>query len=247
MKRLLGLITAIALSTPAIADPDPFPEEELAIGTRFKQQPENAARDEAREMQKRVVRCSVYGNKELARKVLANSDPVTIDFDAVGIPANELTNELEISRCIGRAMKHSTYKMQMRFQYESLRALMAEEVYLMDNDDVVQLPADAEPFLTERLQGGPIHPRAEMMARLGDCIVFHGPEAADRLLRSRIASDEEREAVEGLYPALAKCGLGGAQEVELDFSMVRRVVADGLWSRTYFTNGSDAATGEDDA
>lgn len=220
-----------------------FPEEESAIGTRFMKQPENAGRDEARELQKRVARCSVYLNKELSRDLLANSDPVRIDFAGFDADPGTLMDDLDIGECIGRAMKHSTYQMQMRFQYATLRALIAEEVYLMDNDRPLTLPSDSSEFIEARKGARSLHPRAEGIAKLADCIVYNGTTQSDALLRSTIASKDEDAAIEALYPALMKCGLGGEKEVALDYSMLRQVVADGLWSRSYYTGDQSSQMG----
>ena len=243
MRNLAALILAASLAMPAFAQQG-FPDvPDIDTGTRFKKQVENPQRDEARDLQKRVARCSVYQNKELSRRLLANSDPVSIDFNELGVDPGELMKELDLAHCVTRAMKHSTYRMHMQFQYPTLRALFAEEVYLMDNKEPIALSPGASEFIEARNSGRSLSSRAEVMAKLADCIVYHGLPASDALLRSTIASDAEDEAMEALHPALSQCGLGDAEEVTLDYSMVRQVVADGLWSRSHYDAGQ---AGEDD-
>ncbi|TMM49992.1 hypothetical protein [Qipengyuania marisflavi] len=247
MSKFLAIILAAAVAYPVQAQQVPFPESDLATGTRFKRLPENVARDESRMMQKRIVKCSVYRNKDLARQILINSDPVTIDFVALDVDKDDLMDELDISDCIGRSMKNSTYRMQMRFQYQTLRALMAEEVYLMDFNAPPAPAATAGTAVSGRSKDRLVHPRAEQIAGLADCLVFHGPAAADALLRSTIASDAEHEAIEALYPALQSCGMNSTEEVVLDYSMVRQVIADGLWTRSHYGDEGSPQASEDDA
>ncbi len=235
MKAIVASLGLLMIAAPAVGQQDrAFPNEQLATGTRFLVQAETPGRSEARDMQKRVARCTVYRNKKLARAMLANSNTVSVDFDAIDADAQTLLEKLDAASCISRAMKGMTYKMQMRLTYPTLRALMVEEVYLMDNDGPVQLAADAGPSVDARPGGLATNARATAMATLSDCIVYNDIGGSDALLRTTIASEAEQASILALEPALTACGMAGSGEVVLDPSMLRQVVADGLWVRSYY-------------
>ncbi len=244
MIRMPIFALALGLAAPGLAQSAMIDAPDIDTGTRFKKEVVTPQRTEARDMQKRVARCAAYRNKELARSFVENSDPVGIAFDAIVFKGDNLADALKVAECISRAMKHSTYRMQMHFQYTTLRALMAEEVYLMDNAAPIALAANAEKLVTGRNYDS-LSPRAYGMSQLADCLVFENVSASDALLRSTIGSDAEEAALESLYPALQTCGLDPKSGMTLDYSMIRQVVADGLWARSHY-DGADAPGQDDD-
>ncbi|QZD95353.1 hypothetical protein [Qipengyuania gelatinilytica] len=260
MMRVAALIfgsmaLAAPMATPASAQSQERTErgDEQQIGTRFKRKAETPSVTETRLMQKSVARCVVYRNKDLSRDLLANSDTMGIDFYKVeDLDADGMFDELDVADCLGRAAKFRTLSIRMTIPLRTLRNLMAEEVYLMDQEDPLALTADAPEYLENRYYATGRHPGAVSTAKLSDCIVRHGTASADALLRSRPGSDDENEAIDALSPALVKCAGEGIADAEISTSMVRTVVADGLWARMHYgptapVAAVDEETKDDDA
>ena len=223
--------------------------DEQQIGTRFKRQREATSVSESRRIQKDVAKCVVYRNKDLSRRLLANSDTVNIDFYKIDdMDADSMFDELDVGDCLGRAAKYGTLSIAMRIPFRTLRNLMVEEVYLMDQKDPLVIASDAPVQLGNRYFATGRHPAAIATAELSDCLAHHSPVQGDALLHSRPGSSGEEEAVESLYPALLACAGEGIADTEISTSMVRTVVADGLWARMQYgpTAPADAPEEEKD-
>jgi len=246
VRTLVALGLLIGMCAPAMAQDnvDRMMEPEIQTGTRFKQAPETAQEKEARDLQKRVARCVTYRNKKQVRQLLINSDYDRIRFEEAGIEPATMFDDLDVGDCLGRAMKHSTYRIHMRMPLGTLRNLLTEEVYLMDNKKPMQLASDAPKYLEVREAERRLGPRAGVLAELADCVTHTDIAAADELLRNRPGSEGESEALEALYPAFAQCGLETSEDSNLDKSMIRSVLADGLWARSYYGSEDFSAAGE---
>lgn len=234
MKLLLAFLTVLALPVSAAAQDLPDGERmgsDLQTGSRFKMQAETPDAGKGREMQKRVARCVTYRSKTLVREILAKSDPSQIAYGELTIDAEDLSKELGVSKCISRAMSANTISMRMSYQFQTLRNLFAEEVYLMDvNDPLVIADNEPETLPNRYFVGGRANPMAEAMATMGDCFSYRGAVEGDAFLRTRPGTSEERDAVSAFMPVVDGC-IGGADEMNVDVSMMRKIVADGLWSR----------------
>ena len=251
MKHLAIIFaTAAMVATPVVAQDNSNPEtrnDNMQTGSRFKRRSEAADMTEARVMQKDVARCVVYRNKQLSRELLANSDTVSIDFYKLDdVDADGLFDELDVADCLGRAAKYGTLSIRMNIQFRTLRNLMAEEVYLMDQDDPLVLPANAPEYLENRNYATGRHPAAVATAKLSDCLTFNDVANSDALLRSRPGSDEEDEALEAIFPALETCAGEGIAEAEIETSMVRTVIADGMWARMHYGPTAPVAVAEEE-
>ena len=233
-RIILAFIVSVAMSAPAYAQN--LPSSQSQIGTRFKQKAKTADANEARIMQKNVARCVLYRNKKLTREVLENSDPVSIYFTQMGTDGETLFDDLDVDHCLARAAKRSTSKIYMTIKFRTLRALLAEEAFLMDNKKPITLAPDGEEYIAAREDRAGLHPSAVAMAKYADCIVFNAVDHSDALLRARPGSAKEEAALTALYPTLSKCELVDDEEATIDQSVVRMLVADGLWSRAYFAS-----------
>lgn len=233
----VGVFTALTLAVPAAAQIDPL-DPSLQTGTRFKQEPESLDSAKVRALQKDIARCIAYRHKEETRLLLANSDMVAIDYTALPFDAENFTDELDVVQCLERAMKQSQATMQIRFQHQTLRNLLGEEVYLMDRRGPPAIaPGEPEMLGVRSFEASGGHPRAVGMAKLADCIVYHGAAEADALLDTRPGTDEEREALGAVLPALSKC-VGEGTEITVDTGMIRMLAGDGLWARSHYSSGS---------
>ena len=253
MRRVsLFLAAMIALSLPVFAvaqnidDLDRYAND-IQTGTRFKLQAETPNAGKSREMQKTIARCITYRNKDLVREILAKSDPSRIAYSELSVDIGELTEELNVSACMSRAMSAFTIRLHMRFNYQTFRNLFAEEVYLMDvKDPLIISQNEAETLENRNFVGGFASPMTQAMATMADCFSYRATAEAHAFLRTRPGTRSEREAVDAFLPVAAPCLGGGAeaQEMEVDISMVRKIVADGLWSRHHYrTNAAEENAG----
>lgn len=248
---LLGAVVAgLFVSAPVFAqdedwerERDRFLRPESQVGTRFKQSPETAEESDARQMQKRIAKCVFYRNKDDVRALLVNSDFDRIDFDAIESDPDTLFDDLDFGDCLGRAMKHSQYKIYATMRYSTLRNLLAEEAYLKDNDEASKLSEGAPKVLTSRFAFENGGPRAEVLAELSDCITYRNLPAADAVLRERPGTDDELEALDALGTTLVTC-LDTEDPPEFSASMVRQLIADGLWARSHYGQVPDSEVGE---
>ena len=207
-------------------------DPEAQIGSRFKQAAETAQESDARMMQKAIARCVVELNGKSVRTLVAHSDFRSIDFEAAQQEPDTLFDDLDVGFCMGKAMKDSQYRMLMRMPVATLRNLLAEEVYLRDNK-VALVAQNGVSQLVERHKGRESMPvGTAMMSDLADCISFRAAGPAHDLLASRPGSKSEGAAFDALAPTLGAC-MEGQGEVTLQRSLLRQVVADGLWARSH--------------
>lgn len=238
MKALLAI--ALALVLPDVAWAQSVPGNDIDTGSRFKRKVKTYDEGDVRDMQKKVAKCVVYMHKDLSREVLQKSDPASIDYDALGIAAEDLFDKLDLNHCIGRAMPDSAGGTLMRFETSVMRNLMAEEVYLMDYRGPLTIgEGEAETIEGRYIVGGLGDQRTAMMVTLADCIVRREPAASHEFIASQPGSKKEAKAVEALHMAVDACA---QQKVSgnLDTGLVRRIVADGLWTRAYHQSLGDA-------
>jgi len=240
VKRLIASFLVATIALPAIAqdseidrERDRFLRPDIQTGTRFKQEPEMASETDARQMQKRLARCVFYAKKEELNTLLANSDFDRIDFDATEFETEEFFDQIKFSRCLGRAMKASQYKIYASMRYSTLRNLVAEEAYLYANKDAPVREEGAPTLIEQRfayLSGGA---RSAVLAEVSDCISYRNSAAAHELLDSTPGSSVETAALEALYPTLLTC-LETDTPPAFSTSMVRLMIADGMWARSYY-------------
>lgn len=246
MKRLLALTVGSALtcllSQPAAAQVEPGAfNEGQQTGTRFQREPETVDAAEARWLQKRVAICTYNRNRDETDELLANSNFYQIHFDQLGYSNEEFWDDFEISYCIGRLMRNDdnrTLSMYMQIPYSTLRNLLAEEAYLRDNDEAPVITADAPQDIAARFGGERVHPQISTMAALADCVVFNAADTAHEVLESRPGSNSEEEAVDALGPVIAQCA-NSSDTLTISTSLVRQMVADGLWSRAHYAGGDE--------
>jgi len=238
-RLLLATITLGTAASAAGAADDHYLDPELATGTRFKMAAESPTAAEGRIMQKQIARCVLSLKGEKVRAMLAHSDFNSIDFAAIDEDPDALFDDLDVDNCMERAMQYGQFKLQMRMPFATLRNLLAEEVYLKDHGRAVAPARDAQEKIDARYQTGRLDGRTAVLNELGDCISFNGALPAHELLRSQPGSKSEREAFAALAPTLGKC-LKSDKPMEIQSSLVRQVVADGMWARGFYSGGETA-------
>ena len=238
---------AAMLATPVQAqDADDLRErwernKDLQTGSRLKRSSESPDKGKLRDMQKRVARCVVFNDKDLSRRMVAASDTSNIDYDSLGMSPNELFDNLDVQNCMGRASRGRSSAMFMSIPMRTLRNLMVEEVYLMDQSEPILVSESDPRILTNRFYAQGNSRGAEMTAELSDCIVYFSPSEAHEFLNTRPGSGKESKALDGLYAALITCAGDGMAEADIDMSSMRMVIADGLYARMQYDQSADAA------
>lgn len=244
---VLTLFLIVASPVAAQDGNGPGLGDQSQVGTRFKIAEEPMGSVDMRRFQKKVARCLAKEDGEMARKVLKNSDPANIDYRALGIGFDEVLKSLNFDRCMVRAIPRNARGIRVRIAPRVLRNLLAEEVYLRENDDAPILHDGAPEFLENRFfVGGAAYPMAEVPAKLSDCVVARETELAHELLKSNPTSSGERKLVESLSGAFGACLSDDFVGLEYTLAEIRAFIADGLWSRINYAS-MPSAVGKSEA
>ncbi|MEC7817920.1 MAG: hypothetical protein VX454_04570 [Pseudomonadota bacterium] len=245
MRTFLLVIGAAILPASAFAQSglpieevmEPVPSElepEVPTGSRIPLKPVVLADDKTRNLMKDFGRCIYIKNPSLAEKVLLQSDPTNLDLNRIGLGGDQLFKKFGLNSCLGTTMAIDHSDARFRFSSDMLRTMLAEEAYLDNNKQAITIAADATEMVGERaFFGDKPNSRARSLAGFSDCVVFHGTEDADALVRSRPASAGEMSAVQALIPAISACLYEG-DKIDLTPASIRGYVADGLWTRSYY-------------
>lgn len=187
--------------------------------------------EEVRHKIKTFSRCVYRREPEVVDLLLRYSDSFSIDYSGIGIEPADLNEELDLSECLVQTMRDSGSRFQLRISPQALRAHLAEEAYLANNDAPPVIEDGAPEIIPIRYVGpsSPQWTRAE--AAFDDCIVYQAPQEAHNLLLTAPASESESVAVQRLMPALSGCLVLG-EELGLTLQAVRNLAASGLWARS---------------
>ncbi|WP_343346961.1 hypothetical protein WJT74_03590 [Sphingomicrobium sp. XHP0239] len=234
MKKWLfafvAMVTAAGVGASASAQVAAVPDEQR-VGTRFKQAAETVEAGRTRYMQKRVANCMYNRNRKDIDAVLDNSDFNHIDFKALSLDPKEAMGDWSMSNCISKAMNSREDQMWMQANYSTMRNLFAEEAYLRYADTPVALVDGAIEAMGDKRRY--VHRQRDtiVLAELADCLTYRNLSAADAMLRGLPGSGTESEAFDALAPTLSVCLKSDEAEMSVPISMIRQVVADGLWTR----------------
>lgn len=237
--RVFCLVVTSALLVPNVSHAQSSELEPKAVtGSRILQKPEQLDIDLVRVMQKDFGKCIYRKEAVLADRFLLFSDPVSVDFDALGFEVEDLEDLIEkfsMSDCLNATMRANQSETLLKFDMRLLRPLLAEEAYLEAFDTPFMLPEDAPEFVIERVFVTSNNlQKAKSLGAFSDCVVYQSVSEADALLRSRPSSSQEMKSIKALIPALSACVVDG-QEVKLTPASIRSIVAEGLWTRSYYT------------
>lgn len=231
-RMTLATLLLMPMSVSALAQLKP----ETQLGSRLAVQPKAVDPAVAARISKDVAKCVLAGRSTFVAKFLSNSDPVLVDFKAMGTTDRKITDDLGMPSCLEAQMNITQSATRMSFPISTLRTLLAEESYLKAYVNSPRLPESAvEPVARHFVSQGEELNRARGLAAFADCITFNDVVGADKVLRTQPRSVDEKAAARALAPTLGKCLVAG-QTVSLTSENVRAIVADGLWSR--FVYGS---------
>lgn len=231
-RTTLVPILLMPMSVPALAQLQP----EAQLGSRLAVKPRAADPAVAARISKDVAKCVLAGRSAFVAKFLNNSDPVLVDFKAIGTTGPKITDDLGMPGCLEAQMNITQSAVRMSFPISTMRTLLAEESYLKVYVNLPRLPENAvEAVARHFVSQGDDLSRARGLAAFADCITFNDSAGADKVLRTEPRSVDEKTAARALAPTLGKCLVAG-QTVSLTAENVRAIVADGMWSR--FVYGS---------
>ncbi|MEO1730712.1 MAG: hypothetical protein AAFR64_08240 [Pseudomonadota bacterium] len=251
--RLLFILCFASLS---LAGPLHAQEYEAPTGTRMKEKKErpktrpkkNQDDAEARLLVNRFGKCIFDRRKEQSVQLLSVSDYKAIDYQNLGSGEFILTNQVLMDDCLGRARRGGITGMAMTFSNIVLRNALTEAAYLdtySKRETPIEISEDAPEFLANRFfVQGATYEDARVSASLADCVVHREPALAHAILYTKPGSDDEKEAVMAIVPAVSGCIPSGI-ELRLNVKSIRAFVADGLWARIYYGKLAGNSEGSD--
>ena len=177
--------------------------------------------------------CIVKNNKAKVAKYLANSDSLTVDYNAIGSSQQMFFIYFSMDAC---KKVNVPQMMQPIFMTPGgLRNLLLEASYL---DAEAATP---QPLLNEKGEPAPSGVRAfptkgdnlpavMSYAVLADCVATKDPVLADAVLRTGFSLADERKAAVALAPIIGGCVTEGSN-VSLTPASIRTLAAEGMWHR----------------
>jgi len=236
MIRMLIIGATLGFCAPSVAAQDVY----KPTGTRIGQARQTADPDFTRRMLKLTAACVNRLNADGVVSLLRGDSHAALDYAAAGIQNEADHSPLELSECLTEAMNGSQVVMQMRIPPRALRTVLAEEAYLWRHNGPLQFPPGTPQVLAGRkVIGGETPAQSQTMGIFADCLVFHSPQEADRLLRGPVGGTAERGNAEALSPAISQC-LNPGQQANFTTSAIRDIISDGLWARSEFLASAEA-------
>ncbi len=188
--------------------------------------------------------CIYDRNRNQVHAFFAASDPVTIDFESLGlISERRFQTAFGMGRCMEDVGRSSHTGLMISWSAVSLRLMMMEEAYL---DRYPTPPAwlDDEELPVERsyISADEVLGSAMALGTFSDCLATTAPREADALLRTPRRSEAEGAVVQRLVPHLGAC-LAEGHRLGLEAENVRQFAAEGLWqiSVTLEARGGNAS------
>ena len=253
MRLIAVFLAAAVLATPAQSqdtdwerERDRFMRPERPIGSNIPQLPQTADEKESRQMQKRIARCIYTSNRKGIDTLLANSDFHEIEFESTPYKSEEFFDQIGFGRCLTRAMKLSQSKVFATMYYSTLRNLLAEEAYLVANKDAPARHADAPTIISARFTNIDGGPHQKTLANVSDCVTYRNAGASHAFLETKPGTGDEDEAFAALVPSLMNC-FGADELPTVNMSLVRMMIADGMWARSHYKAFGPAQTSPADS
>ncbi len=211
-------------------------------GTRIISQGETVDPDFARRLLKLTAACVNRYDSEGVVALLRGGNQVAVDYADAGVRDEADLSPLRLSECLHEALNGSQVVVEMRIPPRALRTVLAEEAYLQRHAGPLEIASGSPQVLTGRaVIGGQTPEQSQAMGIFADCLVYHAPAEADRLLRGPVGGDIESESVRALVPTISLC-LSDGQQANFTTSAIRDFIADGLWARSEY--GAAQGSGE---
>ncbi len=228
LKSLSELIALLFISSGTVyAQLQP----EAQTGSRIPVKPTTVDPVLAGAIQKGFGRCIFRSMKDVSHSLMLHSDPLGVDWNAVGIKSGKFGSLKSVQKCLGDEITADQLALGMKFNDVTLRAILMEEAYLVRFSAAPSLPEGAnEKTGRVFVSTGQDLLSAKGIGQFADCLVFNDTADADALLRTDPNTKLELEAARALGPALGACLIQG-QTLSLTPTNIRAIVADGLWTR----------------
>ena len=231
INRAIQLFTTgilAASACPAIAQ-SVKPEKETVTGSYIPRavEYEAVAADRARRSTARFANCVYKRDPERVISLLDHGDSMDIDWAGAGLTESNFQRKLGLEWCLSQEAVAD--RIQMHLQPGALHGMLTEPAYLTANPKppiwlAGPIPSGARRFVSV----GDKLTRAQGLAGVEDCMVKAAPVLSDALLRTEIASDEERKTAVALAPVLSNCFYEG-QSLTVSPANIRGWAASGLW------------------
>jgi hypothetical protein len=214
-------------------------EPQVQTGSRIAVKPRVVDPIMAGSIKKGFGRCALRMRKDASAAIMSRSDPVNVDWQAVGIKREKFFSAQGLRECLGKEANDLQLALGMSLNDSSFRAILMEEAYLQRFDSAPTLPEGAAEQ-TDRtyVSKGNDLPSAMGLGQFADCLTFRGTAESDAILRTAPGTKAELTAAQAMAPILGECLVEG-QKVSLTPTSIRALVADGLWVR-YGRNSSSA-------
>ncbi len=219
----------LAGAASALFAQDTKPEKETVTGSLIPHtvEYEKMAMDRGRRAMARFATCVYKRNPKLVIRLLDSSDPMSIDFPAAGLTETNFQAKLGLESCL--VDQAEADRIQMRVKPGVLHEMLTEPAYLAANPEPptwlsTPFSSPARRFFATGTQ----LTLAQGLAQIADCMVTAAPIQSDALLRTKVASNEERTAAIALAPVLGGCLYQG-QSLTLTPASIRGWAASGLW------------------
>lgn len=185
-------------------------------------------RQRSKVMLNQFSKCIYNRSKEDSLELLGKTDLGFSNFQQVGMDNSRALRIYGFQDCLGRVAYRQNSGVSLRFTPGGLRRWLIQEAYF---DRYPDAPDWMKPGyeIAERsfpLSDSDLEVRAA--TGLADCIVAGAPYEADYLYRTAAGSDEEKQAIDSLIPAISSC-LPHGQQVQLSEDMLRTWLGEALW------------------
>jgi hypothetical protein len=186
------------------------------------------SRNRNRAMLSQFSKCVYNRSREGSLALLQKTDYGFVDFAQVDMTNDRAVKIYGFLACLGRvAYSHNT-GVQLRFSAGAMRQWLVQEAYF---DRFPEGPAwvragnviGARTFPLSADNRGVTEP-----LDFADCVVATDPFTADFFFRTTAGSDEEKQAIQALSPALGPC-LPQGQQIQLQPSLLRLWLGEALW------------------
>lgn len=207
-------------------------QTEVPLGSRIVRPIETTPleKDDSIRVRDRFAACVYKNRPERVDALLASSDILNVDYEAVGLSVRRIGSALSMESCLSKATSVTNTDLVLKTNFPSLREMLLEQSYRAHNPTGPDwLGRGASPPERRFVSKDDALVRAQAVAVFADCVVAAAPREADALIRTPVDSPAEKAALSPLVSHLAPC-IPEGMEVKLDPARLRALVADGLWA-----------------
>ena len=185
-------------------------------------------KDRSKEMVGQFGRCIWRRSNEKSLDLIARTDFSFQDFSQIGMDNEKAAKIYGIKDCLGQVARLSQSGVMMRWSAAGMRQWLIEQAYLDHYPDGPtwlkpgQMVGEREMPLSGDIKG------VNDVLDFADCVVISAPYDADLFYRLPAGSPAEKEALNGLIPALGPCLPQGVQ-MKVDPASLRVWLGEALW------------------